>query len=117
MKNLFYAAMFVIAFLGVINNTQAQTKRSDNTVSTPNAFVLNEQNHKYYWVDNDNSESFEMSVYNKWVELVYNTKDKSAGWDSKSNGQQLTSDIYVYAVKIYRDGKWGNYTKSIKLIG
>jgi len=115
MKNLFYATLLVIAFIGIKNETQAQTKRSDNAFTTPNAFVLNEQNHKYYWMDNDNSESFEMSVYNKWGELLYNTKDKSAGWYSKSNGQQLTSDIYVYAVKIYRDGKWINYTGSVKL--
>ncbi len=117
MKKLFYTTSFIIAFLGMLDNTQAQAKRGDNTVSTPNAFVLNEQNHKYYWMENYNSEAFEMSVYNKWGELVFNTKDKSQGWDSKSNGQQLAADIYVYAVKIFRDGKWINYTGSIKLIG
>ncbi len=117
MKNLFYTALFVTAFLGIINHTQAQTQKHDNSIPTQSSLVLNEQNHKYYWLESDRVELFEISVYNKWGELIYNAKDKSQGWDAKPNGQQLAADIYVYVVKIYREGKWENYTGSIKLIG
>lgn len=60
MKTLFYTTVFVVVFLGVINNTQAQTKRTENPV-----FTLNQQTHKYYINESNSIEAVEINVYNK----------------------------------------------------
>jgi gliding motility-associated-like protein len=39
---------------------------------------------------------FEMLVFNRWGELLFETKDASRGWDGTFNGRVCQQDVYMY---------------------
>jgi gliding motility-associated-like protein len=44
-------------------------------------------------------ENFEMTVFDRWGEAVFSTKDLAKGWDGKIKGVVAKSDVYTYLVK------------------
>lgn len=47
---------------------------------------------------------YELYIYNRWGELIFTTKDLSAGWDGNINGDAAKPDVYVWKAK----GKFTN---------
>jgi gliding motility-associated-like protein len=47
---------------------------------------------------------YELWIYNRWGELIFTTKDLSAGWDGTINGDMAKPDVYVWKAK----GKFTN---------
>jgi len=45
-------------------------------------------------------ESFSMELSDRWGNLVYFTKDITAGWDGKVNGKEAENGVYIYKLKI-----------------
>jgi gliding motility-associated-like protein len=46
-------------------------------------------------------------VYNRWGQLMFETKNISQGWDGMFNGKLQISDVYTWAVEsIGVDGKY-----------
>jgi gliding motility-associated-like protein len=45
------------------------------------------------------SEGYEFFIYNRWGQLIFQTKDPSEGWDGKYNGQYVPMDVYVYLLR------------------
>jgi gliding motility-associated-like protein len=41
---------------------------------------------------------FEMLVFNRWGELLFETKDATRGWDGSYNGKLCQQDVYMYKV-------------------
>ena len=63
---------------------------------TPNGDGTNDQLlAKGIYVD-----QFSMTIYDRWGEVVYNTTNKSQGWDGKINGQDATHGQYMYRIEI-----------------
>ena len=44
-------------------------------------------------------EQFEMSVYDRWGQLVYSTEDVNKPWDGKVGGADPVTGVYVYKFK------------------
>ena len=66
----------------------------------------------------DNS-SFEMSIYDRWGNMVFNTTDPLRGWDGKSNGGNAISqiDVYVWKVKLSElSGKGHRFMGSVTIL-
>jgi gliding motility-associated-like protein len=61
--------------------------------------------------------NFEMLVYNRWGELMYDTHDLNAGWDGTYKGEPAEEGVYVYVVKcVSLAGKSYTYTGTVTLI-
>ena len=45
---------------------------------------------------------FEMMIYNRWGELIYETRDINKGWDGSINGEEAPLGSYVYNHQIRR---------------
>jgi len=43
--------------------------------------------------------SFEMSIYNRWGELVCKTSDPDTGWNGTFKGDLAPEDVYIYIIK------------------
>jgi len=63
-------------------------------------------------------DNIEFSIYNRWGELVYFTKDKdfmvNNGWDGKYGGSKLPFGIYPYILKyrgLYKEQQGKNFEK------
>lgn len=63
----------------------------------PNAFTANNDglNDKFYWLPVFVKE-FYLQIYNRWGELIFETKDKNQPWDGTYNGKNVPADVYFY---------------------
>ena len=43
--------------------------------------------------------NYHLQIYNRFGQLVFETKDKNAGWDGKLKGKELTAGAYVWFVQ------------------
>ncbi len=51
-------------------------------------------------------ESFEMSVLDRWGNLIFTTDDATRGWDGRFQQKELPTGVYVYVVTIaYQDDR------------
>ena len=51
----------------------------------------------------------ELSIYNRWGQLVFQTKDLRKGWNGIYNNIPQTTGVYIYQVKyeyIFRPGSF-----------
>ena len=44
-------------------------------------------------------ESYELYIYNRWGELLFNTTDPNATWDGKFDGDLVPGGIYIYKAR------------------
>jgi gliding motility-associated-like protein len=42
---------------------------------------------------------YELLIFNRWGELVYNTQRIDGGWDGTYKGQKAKQDVYVWKIK------------------
>lgn len=45
-------------------------------------------------------DSFSMTIYNRWGEIVFQTKDPAQGWDGKYRGMEQRSDIFIWQIAL-----------------
>lgn len=97
---------------------QAVLGNVDTRIALPNAFTPNPNGPSggYWSVDdmfnNDiffpmykGVEKFEMQIFNRWGELLFETKDIRQGWDGYYRGVLCQQDVYVWRVKVsFQDG-------------
>lgn len=66
----------------------------------PNAFSPNNdgQNDIYY-INGDCLEQFTFTIYNRWGEIVFQTRDASIGWDGKHRGNEMNTAVFSYLIE------------------
>ena len=47
-----------------------------------------------------NFKAYNMRVYNRWGEKMYESSDILKGWDGKANGEECMQGVYVYHVEV-----------------
>jgi gliding motility-associated-like protein len=67
-------------------------------VFTPNGDKLNDDWH----IKTSNVKVLNISIYNRWGQQVFTTKDASIGWDGNFNQQAVEQDTYFYVIR-YKD--------------
>ncbi len=73
-------------------------------IYVPNAFTPNNdsKNDQFKILGTEMVTSFHLQVFNRYGQLVFETKDKNRGWDGKRNGQPTESGTFVYLLS-YKD--------------
>lgn len=76
--------------------------KPDITVFIPTSFTPNNigksENNRFFVVA-DGYETFEISIYNRWGELLYRSDRIEEGWDGSYRAEPAQQDVYVYVVK------------------
>jgi gliding motility-associated-like protein len=89
------------------------TAVDENVIKVPNAFTpnLNASNGGSYVPTELNNDVFhpiirgvdrskyELSIYSRWGELLFVSKDIDIGWDGYYKGQLCTQDVYIWKIK------------------
>lgn len=61
--------------------------------------------------------TFQMSIYNRWGQLMYSTNDPGKGWDGWYQGHEPVQDAYVYVIKATSySGKPYTFTGTVTLV-
>ena len=70
------------------------------TIFVPNTFTpLNADGvNDIFTVKGINFNEFNMMIFNRWGEKIYETNDPYQGWDGKYKGQDCKSDTYIYKI-------------------
>ena len=81
---------------------------------TPNADNLNDG---FRTVSNCEVTSFNMSIYSRWGELIFETNDPSQSWDGSHRIKEQSTDSFVYKVSYgFRDGSEQTVRGMIRLV-
>jgi len=60
---------------------------------------------------------FEMKVFNKWGELMFETRDINQGWDGRFRGNKAPLDAYIYQIRFTDEtGRWHNVQGTVTLV-
>ena len=85
----------------------------------PNSFTPNKDDINDYFLPKFNGVSeFQMSIYNKWGVLVFQTNSFDLGWDGKlESGKIAQSGIYIVQINTHDlNNKLRKHSKEINLI-
>lgn len=79
-------------------------------VYIPNAFTIDGYNPIFLPVVSlYDFESYNLNIYNRWGELIFNTQDRYLGWNGKHNdGSPQQEGVYVYLLT-FKDGFGKDY--------
>ncbi|WP_372642452.1 gliding motility-associated C-terminal domain-containing protein [Ancylomarina sp.] len=73
-------------------------------IESPNAFtpLSKNENDRFYLKDINVTDKFEMYIYNRWGELMYQTKEAgyANGWDGTYNGEDCPVGAYVWVLML-----------------
>ena len=72
-------------------------------IYAPNAFTPGDGTNNTFRIYTENIEKFEMVIYNRFGEIVFQSFDKNGEWDGMYSGRNAQSGTYVYNVQ-YVDG-------------
>ncbi len=71
------------------------------TIFVPNAFSPNNDGHNdSLYVRSDYISTMELSIYNRWGELVFKTEDQDEGWSGFYEGKLSSPAVYVYHLNL-----------------
>lgn len=60
---------------------------------------------------------FNMMIFDRWGNLIYQTADPGAGWDGTYKGSKVQVDTYVYKVRMKdNNGKTSNFVGHVNLV-
>ncbi len=94
-------------FINTAVNSSGQFSRSNEieliqapVVYVPNAYSANDDGNNDTWGIRDLFvKDFDLRVYNKWGQLIFQTHDKNVQWDGRTlDGTLAQSDVYIYLV-------------------
>jgi large repetitive protein len=102
---------------------QVVSAEAGGEVRIPNAFTPNTSGPGGGYIDPENREEwnkndvfmpymiggirkFNMKIYNRWGELLFESNDKNKGWDGYYRGQLCKSDVYAFKIQVeFSDGQ------------
>ncbi|MFZ4400736.1 MAG: gliding motility-associated C-terminal domain-containing protein [Bacteroidales bacterium] len=89
---------------------------SCNTLYIPNAFVPDGANKIFKPKGNFSSTTdYYFAIYNRWGQLLFETKDFEQGWNGICNGEVLQSGVYVYYIRLQYGGQLKSFEKTGKV--
>ena len=73
---------------------------SENTLFIPNSFTPNnDDNNDVFKIPPGCLGDFNVSLYNRWGELIHEWKGSKGFWDGKINGKNAPEGVYVYILE------------------
>lgn len=69
----------------------------------PNAFTPDGDEHNQSWrpyIDGIDIYDFELFIFNRWGEVIWESHDPEASWDGTYNGKPVPAGVYVWRAKV-----------------
>jgi len=87
----------------------------------PNAFTPDGDEHNQYWkaqIQGIDVYDFDLFIFNRWGEVIWENHDPSVGWDGTYNGQIVQTGMYTWRARVkdlYNDASY-EFNGSINLL-
>lgn len=82
---------------------ELKIKIDEDLISVPNVFTPNGDNANDYfkiYSEAENIADYEMTIYNRWGELIFKTNDINAKWDGKFKGKEIAEGVYFCSLQL-----------------
>jgi gliding motility-associated-like protein len=118
LENQYYIILTAISENGCIDTTfQLIELTEDVTIYVPNSFTPDKDDLNDSWkpviTSGIERDSYELSIYNRWGELFFTTKDYTQGWDGTFRGNPVQNGTYSYQIIYSKTGQ----TKKNTIVG
>jgi gliding motility-associated-like protein len=89
-----------------------------SSIYVPNIFSPNKDgNNDIYLVQGKGIQVFDLSIYNRWGQKVFESDDIEKGWDGTKEGTILNQGVFVYDLKVlFYTGKTFEQTGNITIV-
>ena len=68
-------------------------------------------------IDEVADDGYDLMIYNRWGELIFESKDRNLGWDGTFNGSYVKSDVYVWKLTgRYKNGRPIDITGDVTIV-
>ncbi|MDW7692319.1 PKD domain-containing protein [Flammeovirgaceae bacterium SG7u.111] len=79
----------------------------------PNAFTPNKDNlNDSFRIKGDNFTDFELTVFNRWGEIIFQTKNQEEGWPGTSGGVDMPMGVYPFMV-VYEEELYPGQVRTV----
>jgi gliding motility-associated-like protein len=86
---------------GAVSYSNFYTFRREAKIWIPDAFTPNnDMNNDTLIVRGVYFDQFRLIMYDRWGEVIYETTDKTQGWDGRVKGQEAATGQYMYRVEV-----------------
>ena len=101
----------------IIDSVYIDVDPSSN-IYVPNIFSPNKDgNNDVYFVQGKGIQQFDLAIYNRWGQKVFESDDITIGWDGTKGGTMLNQGVFVYNLKVrFHTGKTFEQTGNITLV-
>ena len=113
----FFVQLRVVDTNGCVDSTrEAVVIKPYFNLEIPNAFTPNKSgssgghydpnatNNWVFYPRTQGVDEYELQIFNRWGELLFESKDHSIGWDGYYRGRMASQEVYVWKLKI----QWEN---------
>lgn len=80
---------------------------------TPNGDLIND---KWVIAELDAFPENEITIFNRWGDVVYQKSNYDNSWDGTYSGQSLPEDTYLYIIKVNFRGEWDTYNGTVTIV-
>ncbi|MCX8149819.1 gliding motility-associated C-terminal domain-containing protein [Thermaurantimonas aggregans] len=85
---------------GYRQDFRVELQNCETTLYIPNAFTPNgDGRNDCFQVVGDNLSSYQIQVFSRWGELVYESDDVSQCWDGTHRGRPVPDGVYLYVIR------------------
>ena len=98
------------------------TRELEKSIKIPNVFIPTGEDinktFKPYFENPESISNYDMSIFDRWGNLVYFTYDPTHSWDGTKNSEAMPMDTYIAVIsgKIDLCGEKSEFTKAVQLI-
>ncbi|MDZ4840132.1 MAG: gliding motility-associated C-terminal domain-containing protein [Bacteroidota bacterium] len=81
-------------------------------VFIPSAFTPNKDGlNDFFQIRGEGIKSIELTITNRWGEIVYQSNNINEGWDGKYQGLTVQNDVYSWQLNAYGIAGYAEYKK------
>ncbi len=101
----------------IVDSVYIEVDPSSN-IYVPNIFSPNGAgDNNIYYVRGKGIQQFNLMIFNRWGQIVFESTDIENGWDGTTNGSPLNQGVFVYKLDVtFYSGETFNQTGNITLI-
>ena len=105
-EGVFVVTLIAMSPYGCNDTTEYSIAIKSDNFYAPNSFTPSEDGKNDEWriIGVADVREYSLQIYNRWGEIIFETKDETKSWDGKYLGVLCPPDVYVWKVKFKRTG-------------
>lgn len=110
-EGMYPITLVVTSYLGCTDTvTLNLTVQDELLLYAPNSFTPNGDEYNNYWnvvVKGISTTNYNLMIFNRWGEMIFESNDPTIGWDGTYNGRIVETGTYVWKASMRKENNDG----------